>query len=137
MKSTLLENIANGGSNITVVVSGRVHVIQLSQVGTNNHVIQMDSRSSCHPQHKQLKRLCCKRLPSQLALGSSSQLFVFLVVCHHAENGLINMMKLVVDCPLVITSISGTLLQTRSDQNSKIEEKVVSQFFAQLALGLV
>ena len=27
MKSTLLENIANGGSNITVVVSGRVHII--------------------------------------------------------------------------------------------------------------
>ena len=40
---------------------------------------------------------------SRLALGSSGCSFVCLFVCHHAENGPIHR-KMVVDCPLVITS---------------------------------
>ena len=40
---------------------------------------------------------------SRLALGSPGWLFVRSVVCHHAENGPIHM-KMVVDCPQVITS---------------------------------
>ena len=48
---------------------------------------------------------------SRLALGPTGWLFV----CHHAENGLIHR-KIVVDCPLLITSTIGqTLFQTRKD----------------------
>ena len=53
---------------------------------------------------------------SRLALGSPGWLFVRSVVCHHAKNGPIHM-KMVVDCPIVITSIDDTLLLTRSDQD--------------------
>ena len=41
---------------------------------------------------------------SRLALGSTGCLFVCLVGCHHAENGLIYR-KMVVDCLIVITCI--------------------------------
>ena len=51
----------------------------------------------------------------RLALGSPGWLFVRSVVCHHAKNGPIHM-KMVVDCPIVITSIDDTLFLTRSDQ---------------------
>ena len=37
---------------------------------------------------------------------------VRLVECHHAENGLIPR-EMVVDCPIVITSIGDTLFQTK------------------------
>ena len=40
---------------------------------------------------------------SRLALGSPGYLFVCLFVCHHAKNGPIQR-KMVIDCPLVITS---------------------------------
>ena len=49
---------------------------------------------------------------SRLALGSPGWPFARSVV---AENGPIHM-KMVVDCPIVITSIDDTLLLTRSDQ---------------------
>ena len=49
---------------------------------------------------------------SRLALGSPGWLVVHSVGCHHAKNGLIHR-KIIVDFPLVITSIGDTLFQTR------------------------
>ena len=44
-----------------------------------------------------------------------TKLVVCSVGCHYVENGPIHI-KMVVDCPIVITSIDDTLLLTRSDQ---------------------
>ena len=55
---------------------------------------------------------------SRLALGSPGWLVVHSVGCHHAKNGLIHR-KIIVDFPLVITSICDTIFKTRPDQMRK------------------
>ena len=62
-----------------------------------------------------LQKTAFSMVKSRLALGSPNRLVVRLVGCHHAENGLIPR-KMVVDCPIVITSIGDTLFQTRQAQ---------------------
>ena len=60
-----------------------------------------------------LQKTAFSLVKSRLALGSPGWLFV----CHHAKNGLIH--KMVVDCPIVITSIGDTLFrrdQTRNEE---------------------
>ena len=52
---------------------------------------------------------------SRLALGSPGWLVVHSVECHHAKNGLIHR-QIIVDFPLVITSICDTIFKTRPDQ---------------------
>ena len=49
---------------------------------------------------------------SRLALGSP---VVWSVAFHHAKSGLLHR-KMVIDCPIVITSIGDTHFQTRQDQ---------------------
>ena len=71
------------------------------------------------PKFTLLSQMFCKRLPSHTGQKQACARITWLVVrsffCHHAENGPIHM-KMVVDCPIVITSIDDTLLLTRSDQ---------------------
>ena len=55
---------------------------------------------------------------SRLALGSPGWLVVHSVECHHAKNGLIHR-QIIVDFPLVITSICDTIFKTRPDQMRK------------------
>ena len=55
----------------------------------------------------------CKRLPFQTGQERACTRITRLVGCHYAENGLIHR-KMVVDCPIVITSIYT--FQARPDQ---------------------
>ena len=73
--------------------------------------------------------LYCKILPShtgqEQACTRITWLFVRLFVCHHAENGPIHR-KMVVDCPLVITS--KVKLFFRPDKTRKMEWMVQPVF---------